>query len=255
MEKEIRIADFFTVIKRRLWVIVLASVLAAASSGAYSSYSAASWTPLYQSSARILVNFHPDIFKTLSVIVKDPAVLDKVSEQLQLGKSASALSQQIFFRVENESQIVRITAEDPNPEIAAQIANTTAAVFTREIGSILGIYDTKLISEAKADQNPLPTNSEPSSKILLGIAVGLVLGIGIVLLLDSLDQTLRTEHEVEKIMDLPVLGAVSKMNRKNIAQKMLKRSSKNTLAKGGGGVAFKNQKAPDKLQQSALPDR
>lgn len=238
MEKEIKIADFFSVIKRRLWIIGFITIFTTAASAAYGMYTTSSWTPSYQASTKILLTVNrADLLNTMGVIIKDAVVLDRVVEELQLETSSADLAGKVSFRSENESQIVRITVNDSNQELAATIANATASSFIREIGVILGIYDAKVLSEAKAEPNPVPINSKPRPKIELGFAVGLVLSIGVILLLDSLDHTIRSEQEAEKLLGLPILGTVSRMNRRNTkeASKRKEKSQKSSIQ--GGGIS------------------
>ncbi|MDF2903474.1 MAG: capsular polysaccharide biosynthesis protein, partial [Bacillus sp. (in: firmicutes)] len=55
--------------------------------------------------------------------------------------------------------------------------------------------------------------------IMISFVLGLIIGIGLVLLLDSLDDSIKSEYEVEELLGLPVIGTVSKMNNKNVKKK------------------------------------
>lgn len=45
---------------------------------------------------------------------------------------------------------------------------------------------------------------------------GLILGIGLALLLNALDDTVQTEHGLEILLEAPVLGSIAKMTKKNM---------------------------------------
>lgn len=221
MEKEIKIHDFVRPVKERFLFIILFTLVISALSGLYSINST---THLYQSSTRILLPFNQqELINTMGVIVKDSTVLDKVNQQLSLNRSVNRLSQQIVFSSENESQIVKIMVIDANPEQSAKIANTTAQVFIKEIGNILGIYEAKVLSEAKAD--PAPINANPTHNVEIGFAAGLVLSIGIALFMDSLDDSMKSESEVSQRLEVPVLGSVSKITMKRVKEKRVNRKS------------------------------
>jgi len=49
--------------------------------------------------------------------------------------------------------------------------------------------------------------------VLIAIAFSLIAGIGLVLILDFLDQTIRSDKDVEQFIGLAILGAIPKMNR------------------------------------------
>ena len=59
----------------------------------------------------------------------------------------------------------------------------------------------------------------------------MVLSIGFIFLLDSLDERIKSERRIEQLLDVPVLGGISKMNRKNTKDKF---SKKNTVLLGEG---------------------
>ncbi|MFK9089963.1 YveK family protein [Bacillus salipaludis] len=215
--KDIDLKELFLVIKRRLWLIIVITIIA---TGLGTYYSHSNNAPLYQSSSRIIIGANPENRNTLQVIIKDSTILDKVVKELGLAQSAEALAGQITVSSVDNSQVVSISVTDTDPNRAADIANTTAKVFKQEIPTIMDFNDVRLLSDAKV--NPWPINQSQNKLIIIGFIAGLVIGIGLVFLLDSLDDSLRSEHEVEEMLGLPVLGRVPKMHKKNLKKKNVK---------------------------------
>lgn len=217
--KDINLKELFYVIKKRLWIVVVITFITTGL-GTYYSYSHN--TPLYQASSRIIIGggATPDFRNTLQVIIKDSTVLDKVVKQLGLPQSPEALAGQITVASLDNTSVVSIGVTDTKPKRAADIANTTAEVFKEEIPNIVGFKDVSILS--KASVNPVPINHNQKMKIVIALVIGGVIGIGLVFLLDSLDDTLRSNHEVEEILGLPVLGRVSRANKKNLKKKYIK---------------------------------
>ena len=226
MQKEINLKVLFNVIKKRLLLIFILTAITTTASGYYSMVSEGP-PPIYESSVSILLNMDEDnAANSLEVILRDPAVLNTVIEELGLNITLDDLNKQIYFVNDGGSKIVKIMAMNTNPELAANIANTTANIFTKEIGSILGIYDTKILSEAEVSNIPSSVVSDSASLLkylVIGLGVGLVLSIGLVLFLDSLDETVQSEREIERLLELPAIGYVSKMDNKNTKIKPGKR--------------------------------
>ena len=54
---------------------------------------------------------------------------------------------------------------------------------------------------------------------MISIVLGLVLGIGLVFFLDSLDDTVQSVQDVEDYLGTPVLGNVSKMKKQNFKKR------------------------------------
>ncbi|PAV31562.1 hypothetical protein CIL05_02585 [Virgibacillus profundi] len=217
--KEINLKDFFDVIKRRFWIIIVVTIFAMVGAHYYSGLN--NTTPLYQTSTRIVVGSEGESMSTLMVMIKDPIILNRVIEELQLSKSASGIAGQIEVQRLEESQVIMISVTDSDPALAAAIANTTASVYKTEIANILDFKEVQLLSAAV--ENPYPINGGNQNKLLLiGGVFGLITGIGLVFLLDSLDGKIRKESELEEILGVPVLGVVSNMNRKKLAVKKSK---------------------------------
>ncbi|PLR68746.1 MULTISPECIES: YveK family protein [Bacillaceae] len=217
-EKEIDLKEIFTVIKRRFWMIAVITILTTFAAGFYSFMYT---SPLYATSTRIALNTNAETLNTLNVIIKDPAVLEKVSAKLKLNRSGEALSGQINVETIGTSQVINISVIDSNAVLAADIANTIAEIFQDEIPDFIVIDGMKIMAEAKP--NYYPINENHSRYIMMGVIAGIIIGVGLVFLLDSLDDSIRSKREVEEIFDAPILGAVSKMSKRNTTKGNLKK--------------------------------
>lgn len=213
MAKEINLKEILGVLKKRAWIGIIITVLAALFGYFYSSINQT--TLLYSSSTNIIINADGGQRKTLEVIIKDKTVLDKVITQLVIERTPESLAQSIQVESIDDTQVVKISVIDANPVLAAEIANTTASVFIQEIPNIMDFDDVRVLSDAQA--NPIPINESNENKIL-GAAIigGIVIGIGLIFLVDSLDESIRSEQEVEELLEVPILGSVSIMSKKNI---------------------------------------
>jgi capsular polysaccharide biosynthesis protein len=211
--KEINLKEILGVLRKRAWIGILVTIITALFGYFYSSLNQT--TLLYSSSTNIIINADGGQRKTLEVIIKDKTVLEKVIEQLGMETTPESLAQNIQVGSIDDTQVVRISVIDVNPEIAAAIANTTANVFIQEIPNIMDFDDVRVLSDAQV--NPIPINESNENKIL-GAAImgGIVIGVGLIFLVDSLDDSIRSEQDVEHLLEVPILGSVSTMSKKNI---------------------------------------
>lgn len=211
--KEINLKEILGVLKKRAWIGITITILAAMFGYFYSSINQT--TLLYSSSTNIIINADGGQRKTLEVIIKDKTVLEKVITQLGIERTPESLAQSIQVGSIDDTQVVKISVIDVNPVLAAEIANTTASVFIQEIPTIMDFDDVRVLSDAQV--NPIPINESNENKIL-GAAIigGIVIGIGLIFLVDSLDESIRSEQEVEELLEVPILGSVSIMSKKNI---------------------------------------
>ncbi|RDI45701.1 YveK family protein [Falsibacillus pallidus] len=214
MAKEINLKDLYRVIKKRVWVIGIITFISLILGWIQLSYYT---TPLYQTSAKIIVGADEDHMKTLRVIIKDSRVLQEVAKKLNLPISPEALAGKINVVSIDSSQVMSISVIDTDPKRAADIANTTAEVFKDEIPTIINFNDVIPLSPAKV--NAWPINEKSTLSYVKYLIIGLILGIGVVFLLDSLDEKMYKESDIEEYLGLPILGNVSKMNKRNSKRK------------------------------------
>ena len=230
MEETISLQELFRTLRKRMALIALLTVLAITISGVISYIFI---TPIYQASTQILVNQEKvdatqfntqniqadlQLINTYNVIIKSPAILGKVIEDLNLNTSTSELNGQITVNSEQNSQVVNITVQDQSPKVAADIANTIASVFHDEIKVLMNVDNVNILAAAQVPENPAPVKPNPVLNMAIAAVVGLMLGVGIAFLLEFLDTTIKTEQDIEDYLKLPILGIVSPIPDKDMAK-------------------------------------
>lgn len=224
MEENISIKDIYKTLKKRWKLIMLLTLIAALISGTISYFLL---TPVYESSTQILVNqkqsenqldsnqirSNIDMINTYSVIIKSPAILEKVIDELKLEQSVDQLSQKIIINSQENSQVFSLTVQDSNPTKAVEIVNTVSKTFQKEIKAIMNVDNVSVLAKAEINDNPTPVKPNPIMNIAIAVVVGLMAGIGLAFLLEFLDTTIKDEDDIEKILELPILGSIQKISQ------------------------------------------
>ena len=166
-----------------------------------------------------------ELINTYSVIIKSPTILDEVSEKLSLDMSTGALNEKITVSNAQNSQVVSIEVQDPDPALAVKIANTTASVFEKEISNIMNVDNVSVLSEANFEGTPSPVNPKPVLNMAIALVVGLMIGVGLAFLLEYLDNTIKNEDDIEKILGLPVLGTIAVIEDKEVGSRKSSKKS------------------------------
>lgn len=223
MEETISLKELFHTLKKRMTLILSVTILAVMISGIVSYFFL---TPIYQSSTQILVNQAKDeqsvysagevqtnlqLINTYNVIIKSAAILELVKEELKLDMTTGALNQKITVQSEQNSQVVNISVQDEDPNRAADIANTTAEVFQKEIVEIMNVNNVTILAQAEVGENQAPVKPQPLLNIAIALVIGLMAGVGLAFLLEYLDNTIKNEEDIEKTIGLPVLGVIAQM--------------------------------------------
>lgn len=238
MEETISLQELFTTLKKRLGLIIILTILAVIIAGVVS-YTVL--TPIYQTSTQILVNQEQteatqltnqniqtdlQLINTYSVIIKSPAILDQVAQQLDLGLTTDQLNSKITVSNAENSQVVNVSVEDADPAIAVDIANTTADVFQAEIIDLMNVDNVSILSPAVLKPNPTPVKPNPMLNMAIAAVIGLMLGVGIAFLLEYLDTTIKSDQDIEDVLGIPVLGMISPIQEKTDLQEAAQTSSK-----------------------------
>lgn len=233
MNEAISLKELVAILRKRMALILVISVGSALISGIVSCYFI---TPTYQTSAQILVNqknqsqkgiqytevqTNLQLTNTYKDIIKSPAILNQVIENLELNVKIKQLKNQIEVDIDKGSQIIVVTAQAKNAYIARDIVNTTVQVFKKEIPKIMNIDNVTVLSKAEITENQLPIKPRPVLNMIIAFVVGLMVTIGFVFLFEHLDNTVKKEGEIESLLDLPVLGIVAHIDED------LKKSAKN----------------------------
>ncbi|RDW21463.1 capsular biosynthesis protein [Oceanobacillus arenosus] len=252
MEETISLKEIFEVIKKRL-LLISALTLGAAIIAAVISYFVL--TPTYEASSQFIVNqeiqdpnaqlntgnIQTDLqlINTYNVIIKTPAILDKVIEELNLEYSVGTLSEKIAVSSAENSQVVTVTATDEDPAQAVKIANSTVGIFQNEIPELMNVNNVNILTVAQLSPNPKPVAPNPILNIAIAIVLGIMVGVGLAFLLEYLDNSITTEDDVEKKLGLPVLGVISRVSDEDVQENQFSFQSKQMRRSGIDGAQRK----------------
>ncbi|WP_088031969.1 YveK family protein [Evansella clarkii] len=239
MEETISLKEIFDTLKKRV-ALIISITLAAVAISAIVSYFLI--TPTYQSSTQLLVNqsveegqaytqgdvrTNIELINTYNVIITSPRILEPVTDELQLTRSVGDLRNQINVGSQGDSQVVSISVEDTDPAMAVNIANTIAMVFQRDIVDIMNVDNVSILSAAELGENPSPVSPNPTLNMAIAFVVGLMAAVGLAFLLEFLDNTVKTEDDIEKKLGIPVLGMIATMDTSNTEVKNVSHNRRN----------------------------
>jgi len=283
--EELELRDYLQVIKARKWVIVQAIVVVTLAALAVSFLQ----TPTYEGEAKVLITDRDAGAALLGFAVGEftgPAernlqtqvqlmqvrpIAEETVRELGLRTTPAELLERVTVAAVGQTNIIRVVATDPDPEMAVAIANQMAEGFVNwsqqvrresiaaaatevelrledaqdqvlevgrrisdegrtdeldaELRILAGLYTTlaekleslriqqqletgagRVVSPAVVNETPL--SPQPLRNGALGLAVGLVFGLGMAFLYEYLDNTIKSTEVAEKLFGAPVLGMI-----------------------------------------------
>jgi len=213
--------ELFQVLKKRLKVIIILAFITTIISIIFTHFFIA---PTYQASTQLVVSRSDgdnavtnaeisgniQLINTFNEILVSPTILTQVIEELNLNdESITSLSRMMEARNASNSLVITLSVRNENPELAYNIANKTAEIFERDLPDIFNFDNVSILAPALIPRNPVSPRITINAGI--GFLVGIMSGIFIVFLLEFLDKTIKTEHEIERLVNLPVLGVIPGM--------------------------------------------
>jgi capsular exopolysaccharide synthesis family protein len=211
-------------IVRRRWVLILVCLLL---SVAAASIVTLRMTPLYDSTARLFVStpqaegsdayqgglFSEQRVQSYADLIIGERIAQRVIDRLDLEVEPSELTEQMSSSVAPETVIFEITVVDPNPRRAQQIAATAADEFTAlvtELEEVPGQRRSPIKATVvdEPDIAATPVSPQPLRNVALAAALGLLLGIGIAVLREMLDTTIKTPEDLSELTTTSMLGTI-----------------------------------------------
>lgn len=223
---EIDIKRLAEAVWHKIWIVAIITVLCGVLAFVGTFYLI---TPQYQSSAMFYVNNNAlsvgdmsysidsgditaskNLVDSYIVILKTRTSLNEVIDYTGVDYTYKQLSGMISAASVNSTEIFEVVVTSPDPAEAEQIANAIAYILPKRISSIIEGTSAKVVDTAVKAATPSSPNYTKNT--LLGLVIGIVLSVGIIVLQEIFDTTIRTEEDIMLANPNPVLAAVPDMS-------------------------------------------
>ena len=219
-EMEIDLMEVFWALKKKLWLIILAGILGCAIAGAYSYFMI---SPTYSSTSLIYIDSGSSgisgkissladlqigaaLTKDYSVIIKSRPVLEEVIENLGLETTYQDLSKLITVSTPEDTRMLRITVTAGDPQTAMRIVNELLEVCIWRIQELISTVVPQIVEEGVV--NPVKVGPSNTKNALMGGILCAFVVIAVCALKVILNDTLKTDEDIEKYIGLPVLAEI-----------------------------------------------
>ncbi|AET70582.1 capsular polysaccharide biosynthesis protein [Desulfosporosinus orientis DSM 765] len=223
MEEEIDLRQYWEILRKRWIIVVVLPLIAALTSGIISYFII---KPVYQASTTLIVGkkaseegqaavqmldnnvllANQQLAKTYAAIAQSRTVEQSVIDDLDLSLTVSELDKLITINPVKTTEILEIQVLNTDPQLATAIANTMASEFSKAVIEIKKVDSVSIVDTAVVPDEPVKPNKKLN--ILIAFAVGLMVSVGLVILLEYLDNTIKTSDDVESVLGIPVLGVI-----------------------------------------------
>ena len=230
--EEINIRDFLNYLKK--YVLVIVAVALVLIIGVFI-YDKSIKKPLYTTYTTIILTksneaqtgttitqndilLNQKLVETYSKIIKSKLVLEQVISETGVTYTAEELSENVNVEAYENTEMLKISVTDQDPELAASIANSIAQVFSGEIAKIYQINNISVVDVAVTPEEV--SNNTLKRDLLIALFISIFGTIGVVFVVYYFDDTVKLTDDLEEEIGMPVVAKVfksdigSKNNRK-----------------------------------------
>lgn len=222
MQEEVTLdlREFFWILKKRVKLIVSITLLSTIIAGVISFFVL---SPVYQSKVSVVIGktgdgkqnenyqynevmMYQKLVKTYAEIAKLQSVAEDTIEKANLNITPTQLKDIVKVTPQADTQILDITVEHKNPNKAKVIADIFTEEFIKKSTKAIQGGEVEILDPAQVPEKPI----KPNKKLNIAIAffLGLMVSIGLTFLLEYMDNTIKTDEDVLKSLEIPVIGVI-----------------------------------------------
>lgn len=235
-EIQIDLGEILFVLSKRIWVLILAAVIGF---GIFAGYSKFILTPQYTSTSMVYIlskettltsladlQIGSQLTKDYRVIVSSRPVLQDVIEHMGLDMTYRELGKKLTVENPSDTRILSLSVVDPDPARAKAIVDEVAKTASSYIGDIMEMVPPKIIETGEVPT--MKTTPHTGRNAVIGGMLGIMIVCGLTVLQVILNDSIRSEEDVEKYLELSVLASLPD-REENQKREEKKHNSKNPL--------------------------
>lgn len=240
-ELEIDLKEIFYAVKKNIVAIILAGMVGGLAALLITKLLI---TPMYTAENSMLVLASEGVSSTsdltlgsqlsndYNVLITCRPVLEKVIEELGLDTTYLKLEKAISISQVTNTRVLKIEVEHADPQLAYDIVRAVTDEAAEYIADIMEVAKPKVFDYGVVPEEK--TSPSTVKNTAIGLFLGLMLCGGVVVLRAVLDDTIKSEEDIEKYLGIPTLSAVP--DRKDYIDKQKdKKSKKGKLFAGLNG--------------------
>ncbi len=217
-EQVISIEEIFEALKKRWKMIALITIVATVISGVFSFFII---DPVYEASTKLFVGkeenseevynsndiaMYQKLLKTYSETIKTRDLLTSAIKDSKYDLEIGAVSSALTVVPVADTQILQIKYQSKDPKEAEIVLKAISNNFIKTAKELVPNGNVRTIEAVEMPEKPVSPNKKMN--IAIAFLLGLMVSVGLVFLLEYLDNTYKTKEQLEKELELPVLGVI-----------------------------------------------
>lgn len=221
-EIEIDLTELFQLLLQKIWVILLCMILAG---GIVLGGTLLLITPKYEASSMIYI-----LTKTTSVtsladiqmgeqltvdfetLAESRPVIEAVIDDLDLDYTYEEMTAMISTENPTDTRILRLIVENEDAELARDISNSLAEATAERVAYVMKSDEPTIVENAVTADSPSSPNVLKNTA--MGALAGAVLAMAVIVIRYLMNDTIQTEDDIRKYLNLHTLAAIPMEKRR-----------------------------------------
>lgn len=217
-EQVISLSEIFEALKKRWIMIVAITVVATLISGVLSFFVI---DPVYETSTKLFIGkeesdeaayntndiqMYQKLLQTYAQAIKTKDLVGRAINELDYDLEAASVVSALTVTPVTDTQILQIKYQSKDPEEAVDVLKNVTAEFIVTSKELVSNGNVRVIEEVELPESPVSPNKKMN--IAIAFLLGLMVSVGLVFLIEYLDNTYKSKEQLEKELDIPVLGTI-----------------------------------------------
>lgn len=217
-EQVISISEIFEALKKRWILIVSITLVATLISGVLSFFVI---KPTYETSTKVFVGkeesnvegyntndiqMYQKLLQTYAETIKTNEVIQAAIKNTNTNLTVEEVKKSLTVTPISDTQILQIKYQNKNPQVAKKILGNITDEFIILAKELVPNGNVRVIEAVQLPENPVAPNKKMN--IAIAFLLGLMVSVGVVFLLEYLDNTFKSKENLEKELDIPVIGLI-----------------------------------------------
>lgn len=217
-EQEIRLDELFEALKKR-WLMIATITLVATLIAAAVSFFVIK--PEYEASTKVFIGkdegenqaysqndvlMYQKLMKTYSEAIKTKDLINRSLDNVDIDITAENVLANLTVTSVTDTQILKIQYKSKSPQEAKAIIEEVTDEFIKTSKDLVPNGNIQIIEKVQLPEKPISPNKKMN--IAIAFLLGLMVSVGLTFLLEFLDNTFKTKDQLERQLDIPVIGVI-----------------------------------------------
>ena len=155
------------------------------------------------------LNSAKSLVETYGILIKNSTLMKQIVKELDLPMNSAQLSACISVKAVNKTEVMKVAVHHKDKAYALAIAEKLELYAGQHLDTTYGVGATKIVESADALDYPVSPNNKGNAMMIA--LVGFVLSCGLFAVLHLMDNTYKSNSDIQEDLNMPVLGVIPKV--------------------------------------------